>query len=86
MAGMRIKLYSYAVVASGLTWEQVDEAEAKANVSEAAKQFRFHRHAFEPKAHPVKCWSLLATPRIYYETTFGGGNDSGWWIEVADVP
>ena len=74
---MEICLYSgYLTVATGLTWDQVVEAEEKANSSEAAMQLRFYRHAFKPEVDSVRRWSLVAKPRIYWEK-YDGADDSG---------
>lgn len=79
---MLIQLYKYAVIASDLTYEQVEEATTKANASEAGKQFHFYRHTFGSQ-EPIRRWSLLAMPRIYQDRV-NGADDSGWWIEIAD--
>jgi len=82
---MFIRLYRYAVIASDLTYEQVEEAVAKANASEAGKQFHFYRHTLDSQ-EPIHRWSLLAMPRIYQDRMRGGADDSGWWIEITDSP
>lgn len=80
---MFIRLYRYAVIASDLTYEQVEEAVAKANASEAGEQFLFYRHTLDSQ-EPIRRWSLLAMPRIYQDRMRDGADDSGWWIEITD--
>jgi hypothetical protein len=80
---MQIRLYNYAVIASNLTYEQVEEAVAKANASEAGQHFQFYRHTLGSK-ESIRRWSLLAMPRIYQDRMRDGADDSGWWIEIGD--
>lgn len=80
---VQIRLYHHVVIASNLSYEQVEEAVAKANASEAGQQFHFYRHTLDSK-EPIRRWSLLAMPRIYQDRMRDGVDDSGWWIEIGD--
>lgn len=81
---MVIRLFSYSVVARGLSWEQVLQAKELANKSEAGKQFQFAESLDEQSTHPIKRWALHAMPNIYFETTFEGKDAAGWFIKIDD--
>lgn len=80
---MVIRLFSYSVVARGLTYEQVQKAIALANASEAGQHFHFHEHLDDQANDAVKRWALHAMPKIYYES-FNGKDTTGWYITIPD--
>jgi hypothetical protein len=59
---MTIRLYSYAIIERGLTWNQVNEAIRLANASVAGKHFRYYFHKFDEDQGKSNGFSLLAMP------------------------
>jgi hypothetical protein len=35
-------------------------------------------------SHALKRWQLLSMPNIYWETTFEGKDETGWFITIPD--
>lgn len=81
---MKISLLKYSVLASNLTWQQVNEAIDKAGASPAAEHFLFYSHPTSG-ANPAsaKRFDLLAMPKLAYAAS--NKNASGFFIEVQDA-